>query len=141
MQFSRAKITFHMVIPPVFKNKNTCRIHKFGNIQKSVEIFQQFLCTKITFCMFRILENVTILPVFKDKNTPAVFREDYSSMEDRDGESAGAALPDHIYLDAMGFGMGNCCLQMTFQACNICEARILYDQLATLCPILVSSYL
>lgn len=29
-----------------------------------------------------------------------------------DGEAARAALPDHIYMDAMGFGMGNCCLQV-----------------------------
>lgn len=29
-----------------------------------------------------------------------------------DGEAANAALPDHIYMDAMGFGMGNCCLQV-----------------------------
>ena len=34
----------------------------------------------------------------------------------------------------MGFGMGCCCLQVTFQACNISEARLLYDQLASLCP-------
>lgn len=48
-----------------------------------------------------------------------------------------AALPDHVYMDAMGFGMGCCCLQLTFQACNITEARTLYDQLTPLCPIMV----
>lgn len=32
-----------------------------------------------------------------------------------DGEAARAALPDHVYMDAMGFGMGCCCLQVTFQ--------------------------
>lgn len=32
-----------------------------------------------------------------------------------DGEAEKAALPDHIYMDAMGFGMGCCCLQLTFQ--------------------------
>ena len=46
--------------------------------------------------------------------------------------------PDHVYLDAMGFGMGCCCLQVTFQAANICEARLLYDQLTPLCPILMA---
>ena len=51
----------------------------------------------------------------------------------------GAALPDHIYLDAMGFGMGCCCLQLTFQACNIADARRLYDGLVPIGPILVSS--
>lgn len=33
-----------------------------------------------------------------------------------DGEAAKAALPDHIYMDAMGFGMGNCCLQVLSRA-------------------------
>jgi glutamate--cysteine ligase catalytic subunit len=53
------------------------------------------------------------------------------------GSSQKAALPNHVYMDAMGFGMGCCCLQVTFQACNIKEARTLYDQLTPLCPILV----
>ena len=35
-------------------------------------------------------------------------------------------------------GMGCSCLQVTFQACCIEEARYLYDQLTALCPILVS---
>lgn len=47
--------------------------------------------------------------VFKDKCTPCPFVEEFP--ED-DGEAARAALPDHIYMDAMGFGMGNCCLQV-----------------------------
>lgn len=31
--------------------------------------------------------------------------------------------------------------QVTFQACSISEARYLYDQLATICPIVVSNAL
>ncbi|KAI4896330.1 hypothetical protein NFI96_015778 [Prochilodus magdalenae] len=77
----------------------------------------------------------TEMDVFKDKNTPSPFVEVFP--ED-DGEAARAALPDHIYMDAMGFGMGNCCLQVTFQACSISEARYLYDQLATFCPIVMA---
>lgn len=46
--------------------------------------------------------------------------------------------PDHIFLDSMGFGMGCCCLQVTFGASNICEARLLYDQLTPLTPILMA---
>lgn len=38
----------------------------------------------------------------------------------------------------MGFGMGCCCLQVTFQAVNIDEARWLYDQLTPITPILVA---
>uniref|UniRef100_A0A4W4H9J0 Glutamate--cysteine ligase n=1 Tax=Electrophorus electricus TaxID=8005 RepID=A0A4W4H9J0_ELEEL len=81
-------------------------------------------------------EKVVInVPIFKDKNTPSPFTE---TFPEDDGEAARAALPDHIYMDAMGFGMGNCCLQVTFQACSISEARYLYDQLATFCPIVMA---
>ncbi|XP_019786991.1 glutamate--cysteine ligase catalytic subunit isoform X2 [Delphinus delphis] len=77
-------------------------------------------------------EKVVInVPIFKDKNTPSPFIETFPE----DDEAAKASKPDHIYMDAMGFGMGNCCLQVTFQACSISEARYLYDQLATICPI------
>lgn len=62
-----------------------------------------------------------------DKNTPRPFVE--------------AGVPeqkeDMIYLDAMGFGMGCCCLQVTFQASSIAEALKLYDNLTPLCPIMV----
>lgn len=51
--------------------------------------------------------------------------------------AAGAAKPDHIYMDAMGFGMGCCCLQLTFQACNIDDAKRMYDGLIPIGPILV----
>ncbi|XP_059794964.1 glutamate--cysteine ligase catalytic subunit isoform X3 [Balaenoptera ricei] len=77
-------------------------------------------------------EKVVInIPIFQDKNTPCPFIETFPE----DDEAAKASKPDHIYMDAMGFGMGNCCLQVTFQACSISEARYLYDQLATICPI------
>ena len=39
----------------------------------------------------------------------------------------------------MGFGMGCCCLQVTFQAQSIDEARFLYDQLTPLTPIMVNT--
>ncbi|GFS80159.1 glutamate--cysteine ligase catalytic subunit [Nephila pilipes] len=74
------------------------------------------------------------VPIYRDKNTPDPFVEDFNKLGD-DGEGASAALPNHVYMDTMGFGMGCSCLQVTFQACNINEARILYDQLATVCPI------
>ncbi|XP_045860681.1 glutamate--cysteine ligase catalytic subunit [Meles meles] len=80
-------------------------------------------------------EKVVInVPIFKDKNTPSPFIETFPEDE----EAAKASKPDHIYMDAMGFGMGNCCLQVTFQACSISEARYLYDQLATICPIVMA---
>lgn len=76
-------------------------------------------------------ENVAInLPIYRDKNTKIPVDDSHKHSK--------AALPDHVYLDAMGFGMGCCCLQLTFQACNITEARILYDQLTPLCPIMLA---
>ena len=42
--------------------------------------------------------------------TPSPFIEKFPEVE---GEGAAAALPDHIYLDSMGFGMGMSCLQVT----------------------------
>ncbi|KAM9315998.1 glutamate--cysteine ligase catalytic subunit isoform 2-T2 [Gastrophryne carolinensis] len=81
-------------------------------------------------------EKVAInVPIFRDQNTPFPFIEKFPNAT---GDDAIAALPNHIYLDAMGFGMGNCCLQVTFQACSISEARCLYDQLATICPIVMA---
>ena len=57
------------------------------------------------------------LTVFKDVNTPSPFIEKFPVVE---GEGAKAALPDHIYLDSMGFGMGMSCLQVTFINCAVC---------------------
>lgn len=83
------------------------------------------------------------VPLFFDTNTPRPFidptipweRDIYpEDHEARDG----AAKPDHIYLDAMGFGMGCCCLQITFQACNVDEARTVYDALVPVAPILMA---
>eukprot|EP00924_Labyrinthula_sp_SR-Ha-C_P010590 snap_masked-scaffold_61-processed-gene-0.52-mRNA-1 protein AED:0.02 eAED:0.03 QI:0/0/0/1/1/1/2/0/669 len=44
----------------------------------------------------------------------------------------------NVEMDAMGFGMGCCCLQVTFQARDLKESRYLYDQLAVLGPIFLS---
>eukprot|EP00088_Acartia_fossae_P005017 TRINITY_DN12194_c0_g1_i2.p1 TRINITY_DN12194_c0_g1~~TRINITY_DN12194_c0_g1_i2.p1 ORF type:complete len:647 (-),score=161.02 TRINITY_DN12194_c0_g1_i2:122-2062(-) len=84
-------------------------------------------------------EKVAInIPIYKDVNTPDPFLEDYPHLGSIDGKEAVAAKPDHVYMDAMGFGMGLCCLQLTFQADNIAEARNLYDQLTPLCPIMLA---
>lgn len=74
---------------------------------------------------------IFVFLVYKDVNTVIPVDDSYLLSK--------AALPDHVYMDAMGFGMGCCCLQLTFQACNIAEARTLYDQLTPLCPIMVSN--
>lgn len=83
------------------------------------------------------------VPVFFDKNTPKPFvdptipRDRQLYPEDSNAKD-GAALDNHIYMDSMGFGMGCCCLQLTFQATNINEARNLYDQLAPVAPIMLA---
>lgn len=71
------------------------------------------------------------LSVFRDINTKI-------PVDNSHELAPGIALPDCVYMDTMGLGMGCCCLQLTFQACGISEARTLYDQLAPLCPIMVS---
>uniref|UniRef100_A0A095C585 Glutamate--cysteine ligase n=1 Tax=Schistosoma haematobium TaxID=6185 RepID=A0A095C585_SCHHA len=76
------------------------------------------------------------VPIYRDTCTPQPFIENFPNQNDP--TSTSAALPNHVYLDAMGFGMGCSCLQITFQACCIDEARILYDQLATICPIVMA---
>ena len=83
------------------------------------------------------------VPIFVDSNTPQPFIDPTIPFdrnlypEDADARN-GAAKPNHIYMDSMGFGMGCCCLQITFQATDINEARNLYDQLAPLSPIMLA---
>lgn len=43
-----------------------------------------------------------------------------------------------IHMDAMAFGMGCCCLQITFQCKDVDESRFLYDQLAVMTPIMMA---
>lgn len=46
--------------------------------------------------------------------------------------------PNYIHMDAMAFGMGACCLQVTFQARDLSESRRLYDHLAVLSPVMLA---
>uniref|UniRef100_A0A7S1AJ05 Glutamate--cysteine ligase n=1 Tax=Noctiluca scintillans TaxID=2966 RepID=A0A7S1AJ05_NOCSC len=63
------------------------------------------------------------VPLFEDVRTPEF--------------QAGEGDPN-IHMDAMAFGMGCCCLQLTFQASDVMESRYLYDQLAPLGPIMLA---
>ncbi|EJD02940.1 glutamate-cysteine ligase catalytic subunit [Fomitiporia mediterranea MF3/22] len=83
------------------------------------------------------------LPLFFDEKTPRPFIDptipwDRNIYPEDPEAKDGAALRDHIYMDAMGFGMGCCCLQLTFQACNVPEARRLYDAFIPLGPIMLA---
>ncbi|PKI84318.1 glutamate--cysteine ligase [Malassezia vespertilionis] len=83
------------------------------------------------------------VPIFHDTHTPRPFVDPTiphaRNTFPEDSEAAlGAALPDHIYMDAMGFGMGCNCLQVTFQAANATEARRVYDQCTPLTPLFLA---
>lgn len=83
------------------------------------------------------------VPVFKDEKTPWPFHDptidyDMHNWPEDDDVRNGAVKENSVYMDAMAFGMGSCCLQITFQAKNINEGRKLYDQLSPLGPILLA---
>lgn len=83
------------------------------------------------------------VPVFRDRNTPWPFNDptvnyDLHNWPEDDDVRNGAVKQNHVYMDAMAFGMGSCCLQITFQCKNINEGRRLYDQLSPLGPIMLA---
>ncbi|KAK8188850.1 glutamate-cysteine ligase-domain-containing protein [Phyllosticta capitalensis] len=83
------------------------------------------------------------VPVFRDERTPWPFHDptvdyDLHNWPEDDDVRNGAAKENHIYMDAMAFGMGSCCVQITFQAKNIEEGRKMYDQLSPLAPIMLA---
>ena len=76
--------------------------------------------------------NVDIrVPLFKDENTPEF-------KEDADPRGSAADCKPYIDMDAMAFGMGCCCMQVTFQARDIDESRYMYDQLVVLSPVFLA---
>lgn len=83
------------------------------------------------------------VPIFRDEKTswpwkdPTVNYNLHQWPEDDDVRK-GAAQDNFIHMDAMAFGMGSCCLQITFQAKNIEEGRKMYDQLSPLGPVLLA---
>ena len=80
------------------------------------------------------------VPVYWDKNTLDPFEKEKELLTGLNQEdvSKNVPKPGHIYMDSMGFGMGLSCLQLTFQACCVGEAEMLYDQLTPLCPIMLA---
>lgn len=83
------------------------------------------------------------VPVFKDTNVPKNWKDptvnyDLHNWPEDDDVRNGAAPENFIHMDAMAFGMGSCCLQITFQAKNITEGRQMYDQLSPLGPIMLA---
>jgi glutamate--cysteine ligase catalytic subunit len=79
------------------------------------------------------------VPVFRDRDTKPPHNVYQGALA---AEMAAKGADDEsrwqIHMDAMAFGMGCCCLQTTYQCCNIAEARQFYDQLAVLSPIMLA---
>jgi glutamate--cysteine ligase catalytic subunit len=89
------------------------------------------------------------IPLYQDTHTP-----EYLNMlvehvqEEEEGENvmdpgqetvpAPSLRQPEIEMDCMAYGMGMCCLQVTFQARDVCESRYMYDQLAVLAPIMLA---
>lgn len=64
------------------------------------------------------------MPLFKDENT------------DMSAVSAQEPIPGHIYMDAMHYGMGCSCLQLTYESQSIDHARFLYDMFLPWTPVM-----
>jgi len=83
-------------------------------------------------------EKVNIqVPLFRDSATPEFLPTHVPGSPLSSGHGH-AENGQHIHMDAMCFGMGMCCLQVTFQARDIDESRYMYDQLAVLAPIMLA---
>jgi len=73
-----------------------------------------------------------------DESIPEVIKTPSRKINYTLPEVIEPAKEDHVYLDCMCFGMGCSCLQVTFQASDIQEARFIYDALAPVTPILLA---
>jgi glutamate--cysteine ligase catalytic subunit len=80
------------------------------------------------------------IPLFQDKHTISAAKRTGQDVVFEAGPNPDEVIDPTktIHMDAMGFGMGCCCLQVTFQASSLVEARTLYDHLAVLSPILLA---
>jgi len=73
------------------------------------------------------------VPVFRDAKTLPLLAAPL--------DSESKVVPSQEYLvhaDSMAFGMGQCCLQVTFQMTNISDAYVVYDALLPFTPILLA---
>ncbi|XP_076326354.1 glutamate--cysteine ligase catalytic subunit-like isoform X2 [Tachypleus tridentatus] len=71
------------------------------------------------------------VPIYKDQKT-------LTPHENLQDEKSERVVKNHIYMDNTIFGTGCCSLQVTLQASNIQEAKILHDHLAVLSPIMMA---
>ncbi|XP_049851908.1 glutamate--cysteine ligase-like isoform X1 [Schistocerca gregaria] len=77
--------------------------------------------------------NVVInVPQYLDESTE---RMEYKELRECLGREAEDGC---VYMDAMAFGMGMCCLQCTIQCVDIHEAGCVYDQLVVFAPVMMA---
>ena len=74
------------------------------------------------------------VPIFKDSDTkvgvePAVEATECTGCD---------IIPPEVYMESISFGMGCCCLQVTFQSADLNESRYLHDQLSVISPIMMA---
>ena len=108
-------------------NKN-----QFSSSFISDEIIQNFFKATTFNKRKRTGKKVSIYtPIFVDTNTPKPFVEHLNEEKDEIKENL-------IYMDHDAFGMGCCCIQVTFQADSLSQACSLYDQLTPIAPIILA---
>lgn len=78
------------------------------------------------------------IPVFRDEQTETPFHDNSVSFEYPAEHPPGNGKEGHVHLDGIGLGVGNCCIQVTFQAPNEIEARWLHDQMIALGPVMLA---
>ena len=79
------------------------------------------------------------VPLYRDTNTPSTIQNvNLFPSTEKDTETDCHPSTDDIYMDAMCFGMGCCCLQLTMQTATMQMARCLYDHLLVLAPIMLA---
>ncbi|WWC88384.1 uncharacterized protein L201_003295 [Kwoniella dendrophila CBS 6074] len=78
------------------------------------------------------------VPLFIDENTTIPEGMNASISNGHATPAKPEPGTPYIHMDAMAFGMGCCCLQITFQAWNVDEARKVYDALVPIAPIMLA---
>eukprot|EP01054_Gregarina_sp_Poly1_P002858 Gregarina_sp_Poly_1__2857@NODE_1799_length_3305_cov_756_496603_g1169_i0_p1_GENE_NODE_1799_length_3305_cov_756_496603_g1169_i0NODE_1799_length_3305_cov_756_496603_g1169_i0_p1_ORF_typecomplete_len778_score100_50GCS/PF03074_16/7_5e127GCS2/PF04107_13/11GCS2/PF04107_13/0_18S1/PF00575_23/0_13_NODE_1799_length_3305_cov_756_496603_g1169_i09143247 len=119
----------------------------------SLFIPREFICPHPRFgCLVanvnarRGVKVAQLVPLFQDHHTPdsPIWKSSLpENTTDRRKIVARAQetpnpVAGHIFMDHFGFGMGQCCLQVTFGCPNLNAARTLYDQMAVLAPIFLA---
>lgn len=99
-----------------------------GNIEKrrSRDVLYTVPLARIERSSKNLPNNGTQQPI-QDKET-----ESASNHSDGKKDTTGCAT-----IDSMGQGMGCCCLQITMQSESLTEARIIYDNIGAICPLLL----